>query len=506
MIDSWVKTTTRNAENSAELRIYVSGNDPKVSEYKKISLPDGAYIEYGAKKTMVGVLNYYCTEKYPDMDYYSEVNDDHVFVTSGWNVLMQNYIDRKNNGISIVYGITQQFPTATMHGGKLIRELGYFFPPIFSHMFVDFWIRDFGFGANIMVYAPDILIDHMHPTFGKGEHDKVYQDGGDESRAAKAVYEKWCKTSKEKDIKKIKDKISENRTITAGAIETITDNLSVFMTTYDRLDLLQNAVDTYLKSDPRPPILYVFDDLGQDSDKARDIVLQIPEAIWIPNDKNYGSDGNINHAMKTLFDKGAKHVCAIDSDCLFSKNWYQVALEVVQIVNLQKNIISLITLRVHKKIKPTALQGFICKEYIGGLGLVISKDLWEKHIPKKDLEGWDGKMCTSARKEGIGILSCTPSCLQHTGFYRGKHARMDDTECVADDFEEVDVGTMVEFEKIMPGEILFEKMKPLNKKGESDLMRAGIPLSYGPTHKDWNNPGKYAWRYIWIKAHGMVDA
>lgn len=433
---------SRTVKSSKSMLVaYVSEDDPKISEYMKLKLPNKVSIEYGRKKTMVQVLNYFSCEKYTDYNYYSEVNDDHIYVTPGWDVTMMKAIDSKYNGMSIAYGKTESLPTATTHGEKLVHGLGYFFPPIYAHMLVDFWLLEVNKETNILTHVPDVVIDHRHPVFNKGKWDATYQDGEDElNKTANDLHKTWIEKNKKNDVTKIKTLIENSVCICSKDIPEITDNVTCFITTYDRLDLLEETINSYLGTKIRPNKLYVFDDGSKKFHNVMMILLRIPEVIIIKNDKNYGSDGNINQAMAVLFNKGAKVLLALDSDCLFAKKWWEKTNDLYKTLDLDKHLICLFNARVHKYIK-SVISGLAYKEIIGGLGMLISKKIYNSYLRKIEntptkLSGWDGKLCKVVALDNITILACSPSMIQHTGYKNGVHCNTDPIECVADDFED----------------------------------------------------------------------
>jgi glycosyltransferase involved in cell wall biosynthesis len=204
MVESWA--TTKRGEGS-NLVVYVDEQNPYIDEYKRIIMPFGADMVFGPYRTMVQVLNYLSSEKYTNYDYYSECNDDHVFVTEGWDTKMMEAIDRKNNGVSIAYGQTQNMPTATMAGAKIIRKLGYFFPPEYNHSWVDNWLTTIGFKCNLLTYCPDVLIDHRHPAFGLANSDETYKGVESDYPHGKAVFDAWKAGQYEKDVEAITEYI-----------------------------------------------------------------------------------------------------------------------------------------------------------------------------------------------------------------------------------------------------------------------------------------------------------
>ena len=434
MLASWKKKTMCSG---SVIKVYVSQADPQVLAYREIAekLNDNRLnIEFGPEKTMVQVLNDYCRAFF-DFDYYSEVNDDHVFVTSGWDILMSDAVDKKNNGFSVCYGFTQLFPTATMHGRKLIRALGYFFPPEYGHICVDLWLMKIGNGADLFTHLPAVVIDHKHPVFRKALQDKVYEEGCYEVQGATRIFEEWVNSGKmDHDISRMVSIVKSQ----GATIPKINEPISVMMTVYDRTSLLKDTIDSYLASSVRPQKLYIFDDMGPDHEAVKKECARIPEAAYILNNRNYGSDHNIMQGMRRLFDAGAQHVLALDSDCLFAPEWYKKATALVETINMDMAILCLFNARVHP-CSPTSHHGLVRKKYIGGLGVLLSRRVWEKYVlpiesDKARHPGWDGRVSVTAAADGLDILACSPSYLQHTGGKVGAHSKVDPIECIADDF------------------------------------------------------------------------
>jgi hypothetical protein len=442
MIDSYLKTT-EGVEST--MKVYVHEGDKFISKYREIFKgfkSDKVTIEFGPYKTMVKVLNDYC-KQHPEMEYFSEVNDDHIFVTPGWDIKMMSACKMKNNGMSVVYGKTQQFPTATMHGAKLIKFLGYFFPPEYSHMCVDLWLMDFGFEADLMVYTPDVLIEHMHHAFAKNYFnqdvvvDESYIVGAHEDSEGKRIYHEWEKTNKTKDISRVRAAILKEKIIDKKDFPDLkNERITTVLTAYDRVGLLQRTVISYLSSNRKPESLYIFIDKGPEFDRVLNICASIPEAKIIIHDELQGCATNIYRVKKFLFEHNANIVISIDSDGLFNPDWYKKTEEICDKVDLGKDIVCLFNARVHPHWN--LKDGLVEKEYIGDHGMICSSVVWEKcfdNIHREgNMDGWDGHFCHEVVKNGGRVLACSPSYLQHTGGKTGTHAHIDATECIADDF------------------------------------------------------------------------
>jgi hypothetical protein len=214
MAKSFVET--KESPNSV-LVAYVFEGDPRISEYRALDFSgmDCVSIVYGKDRNMVNVLNYLSTILYYDYDYYSEVNDDHIFITHGWDLKMMYAINKKNNGVAIAYGYTRNLPTATMFSAIIVRGLGFFFPPEFKHTWVDNWLADIGFSTNILTYVPCVNIEHRHYVFGLAEKDSVYDFANNDMQYGKAAYYDWVTNRRDKEFAIIESLKDNNKTTNA---------------------------------------------------------------------------------------------------------------------------------------------------------------------------------------------------------------------------------------------------------------------------------------------------
>lgn len=495
MIKSYAATVK---SKDAKFVCYVADCDPYLEQYKSIKMPKNATMEIGPAKTMVQVLNYFSCEKYLDFQYYSEVNDDHVYVTPGWDLKMMAAVDHKYNGFSVAYGQTQNMPTATMHGARFIRHFGYFFPPEYSHTFVDDWLCNVGFPTNVLTYVEDVLVDHVHWVFAKAHRDEVGVEVENNFHIGKKVFKDWYDSEKRtKDINGILEVIKNGKSITEKEIPDLSnEDLVVMLTTYDRIGLLKQTVASYLECQDRPPVLYVFDDVSKESEQVKRIISKIPEAVLIKKTKHLGFYRNNTLAMNTLFSKGAKKLLVLDSDCLLNRQWWPKSLKIANDFDLTKNVVCLFNARVNEY-KPSGISGFVDKKSVGGLGLMLSKEIWSKYIKPieksdKEVGGWDGEMCVRAAKDGVRILACSPSLLQHTGYEDGIHSKEDPIACVADDFDpgittETNAGQHVDTDSqnttVSQAKTVEQDTDVLRK-----IRRFSFPPDFGPKHPHWMSP------------------
>lgn len=203
-IDSYLKTKSE----ISQLIVYVSTDDPLLNDYKLDSVN---YI-IGEYKTLVEVTNHVSCNVLPGFDYYSEVNDDHIYRTVGWDEKLIDAIETNGNGWGMSYGRTQNLPTAIMLSGKIVKTLGYFFYSEFKHQYIDNYLKDITEGIQKKFFVPNVFIEHCHPGFGKAPDDSIYKisSGGEQGEYGRRVYSEWSANKKTDTINKLLLEMAKN--------------------------------------------------------------------------------------------------------------------------------------------------------------------------------------------------------------------------------------------------------------------------------------------------------
>lgn len=103
------------------------------------------------------------------------MGDDHRVRTHGWDALLMEAA----GPWGIAYGDDllrgPELPTAVVMAADIVRTLGWMAPPVLGHLYVDDYWRDLGEAVADLHYVPDVVIEHMHPSAGKGEVDESYE-------------------------------------------------------------------------------------------------------------------------------------------------------------------------------------------------------------------------------------------------------------------------------------------------------------------------------------------
>jgi hypothetical protein len=106
--------------------------------------------------------------------------DDIIFRSNGWDQRVLDTFDDCDDKILFVHGndLSQQGQLGT-HGflhRRWTDAVGYFVPPYFSSDMNDLWLTEVADTLGRRCYLSDVITEHMHPLFGKGEWDQTHQE------------------------------------------------------------------------------------------------------------------------------------------------------------------------------------------------------------------------------------------------------------------------------------------------------------------------------------------
>lgn len=106
--------------------------------------------------------------------------DDNLFRTAGWDVMVAEAAARYADGIVFVHGRDgAQDEKIGTHGfvtRAWIAASGFFLPPYFTSDYNDTWLTEVADAVGRRIYLPGMLIEHMHPVWGKGEWDRNHAE------------------------------------------------------------------------------------------------------------------------------------------------------------------------------------------------------------------------------------------------------------------------------------------------------------------------------------------
>ena len=271
---------------------------------------------------------------------------------------------------------------------------------------------------GLLFYLDHVKIFHNHATLA-GRMDDVWL----RLRTTFPEVEK----NKSKEI--YHGRVWGNREYEAKCVENLRKNLElddrrigVFMTTKDRVELLEDTVESYTQANDFPSYINVFDDCSLNLSKVTTTVSKMKGAIMHFNSLNLGCDKNNVNSIRWMVENTKYEVFIIlDSDCLLHRYWYQRAKTIADDIKRDPKIgcASLFNAGVMRKVDERFL---VEKDFIGGLSMIFSRNFATKYILKNpDLKPWDTNACVAAVKDGKKIYASSPSFVQHLGYAEGTH-------------------------------------------------------------------------------------
>jgi len=191
-----------------ELIFVIDTDDPSYYDYYNV--PNVRVIEVSKDEggNMVKALNVAASHLIGDTDatILGFIGDDHRFRTNNWDGLIAEAAG--NGGIVYANDLSQgaNLPTQVFISKNIVSALGYFGLPTCKHLYIDNAWKTLGEGAGCLVYLPDVIIEHMHPYFGKGEWDEGHKRVNSQEMYSEdgAAYAKWLHDQAPADIMAVK--------------------------------------------------------------------------------------------------------------------------------------------------------------------------------------------------------------------------------------------------------------------------------------------------------------
>lgn len=197
----------QTADNCDDLEIitYVDDDDPEGLEY--LELPDLRLLIHGPRILLSEAWNECWRQSQGNI--LMHCGDDIIFRTKSWDQKVKAAFAEYPDNIVFVHG-NDGSDKGTWFGthGFIHRDwadmVGYFVPPFFASDYNDKWLNDVAESLGRKRYV-DILTEHMHPAFGKGEWDQTHKERI-ERHWAEDVDKIWNNTQhlREGDIERLK--------------------------------------------------------------------------------------------------------------------------------------------------------------------------------------------------------------------------------------------------------------------------------------------------------------
>jgi hypothetical protein len=111
------------------------------------------------------------------------VGDDHRFRTPGWDDI---FLESLNDRPGFVYGNdlfwkNGEIPTQIFMSAGIVKKLGWMALPTAHHLYLDNTWLELGQATGSIRYFADVVVEHMHPSGGKGQWDDQYRKNNSEA-------------------------------------------------------------------------------------------------------------------------------------------------------------------------------------------------------------------------------------------------------------------------------------------------------------------------------------
>lgn len=177
----------------AKIYLMLWQDDPDLSEYQKLSIPEEWTINIRAERFTASDAMRALVTAYPRADSYGFLGDDVVFHTKWKDELAQAaapcFIAYPDDCLQ-----HERLCTHFVCGGDLVRALGYWALPGIVHSGLDWVWMLIGYNVRgLLKYCPQVIFEHMHYIVGKAASDKVNDFALSHIDNDDAIFQKWMR-------------------------------------------------------------------------------------------------------------------------------------------------------------------------------------------------------------------------------------------------------------------------------------------------------------------------
>lgn len=165
-----------NADGKVELLGYVDSDDPALDAYQSIAYGFEDCPGMFGERLPLGPAY----QKLVDIckgDIVMMCADDIVFKTKGWDTRVKETMPKDLIGVVSCneLPIGHREHGHPFIGRRFIEEMGYICHPSLRHSCVDMWVREVAESIGRFYYLDDVITEHVHPKYGKGQLDDTYK-------------------------------------------------------------------------------------------------------------------------------------------------------------------------------------------------------------------------------------------------------------------------------------------------------------------------------------------
>lgn len=163
----------------------------------------------GPRQSMVAWTNTVALEMVGLYPYVGSMGDDHMPRTEAWadTVVAALHEMERRARVGIVYtnDLFQgpSLPTAVYMSTAIVQALGYFALPGLNHFYCDNAWLALGQRLGCLYYLNDVVVEHVHPTAGKGGLDEIYNESLTHWNEDRATFERYMRDGFLEDVRRV---------------------------------------------------------------------------------------------------------------------------------------------------------------------------------------------------------------------------------------------------------------------------------------------------------------
>lgn len=158
---------------------YLDDDDPELAEYRTEDVAGRMTLLTGERCTLSDAWDRAAAEAKGDVLMLAA--DDLRFRTPGWDTIVFGCMAGLfPDGLGVVYGrdghADKRMATHPFVSRRWVETVGRFTPPYFCADYVDLWLHDVASRAGRLAFLPGLLVEHLHPSYGKGAWDRTHEE------------------------------------------------------------------------------------------------------------------------------------------------------------------------------------------------------------------------------------------------------------------------------------------------------------------------------------------
>lgn len=189
-IDRFIDAWKEHSEGMSDIVIALDPDDEHYYPRRK----EAIYFVNKIRERMIPTLNKCANVFAKDYEMVAFFGDDHLIKTKWESEFYET--NKKIGGFGVFYGNDllqgERLATAVCMDSKIVTSLGYFAPPMLTHLFADNFWMDLGKELNTLQYFPNIIFEHLHPHISKTGMDSMYEESNSFFNADQKLYEEYC--------------------------------------------------------------------------------------------------------------------------------------------------------------------------------------------------------------------------------------------------------------------------------------------------------------------------